>query len=297
MARQKAGKSALTADIIAEADAAWKAEQDQQQAAYERFKTEECARQSVRDFCNATDALWFAINAAGESRSVFEPKPHLKSIHANLVKAVETLAAAGRLAEWEDSDPDATYSHFCQVDGIRVRTRPSYDCARTLFKRACKGQLTESQLVNTWERESLRDVIRWLRIFLCGLSGEHAVLPRKRQQDSQQPSLELREGGFILHTGQVHQSMSLPGKPLAVLRILADNRHHCRSWEDLNNEIWEGEGNEQNGKDAVSRLRAEIRKAHKKAGRGTLPFNPIRCAGKGKDLAWELVIPVIPMRV
>jgi hypothetical protein len=59
---------------------------------------------------------------------------------------------------------------------------PSYEWARRLFEVGCKGELPEALLAQTWDTESLRDAVRWLRVFVAGLSGEGAVLPGTGRQ-------------------------------------------------------------------------------------------------------------------
>jgi hypothetical protein len=43
------------------------------------------------------------------------------------------------------------------------------------------AKLTDGAVAETWRTEGLRDALRWLRIFLFGLSGEGAVLSDAQQ--------------------------------------------------------------------------------------------------------------------
>src|SRR5262249_8066313 len=125
-------------------------------------KDEQC-REAARAFCRATDALWLAEHSGG-----FNPEPFLRSIHNCLWNACEALSQAGRFGDWGKTDHDETYAASRYVNQ-REMTRVSYEWAQELFKAACDGKLSEIELVNTWRKKSLRDALRWLRIFLCGL--------------------------------------------------------------------------------------------------------------------------------
>jgi hypothetical protein len=159
-------------DILARADAALTEQRKRRDQARETAAADERCSEAVRAYCRATDALWLA-----EFSQPFDPQPHLQNTHDALSAAVKALADAGRLAEWEEVDSDEVYSLFRHTNN-REMTRPPYEWARELFGRGRKGELPEALVVLTWETASLRDALRWLRVFLCGLSGEGAVLPR-----------------------------------------------------------------------------------------------------------------------
>jgi hypothetical protein len=157
-------------DAAAEAVAA---EEARRRAFREQVEKEERCAGAVRAFRHATNDLWCA--PAGKAR------PLLPTVHTALLGACAALAEAGRLGAWEQVDHARTYDGF-RVRNNRTLSRPSYDWGCKLLGMARDGLLTEALLVETWEAPGLQDAVRWLSVFIEGLSGEGAALPGTGQQ-------------------------------------------------------------------------------------------------------------------
>jgi hypothetical protein len=139
----------------------------------ERVEKDQRCTDAVKAFRDATVALW--------SAQPKEARPLVRAVHQTLLGATKALAEAGRLEAWKQTDHEATYNGY-RIRNHRVMSRLSYDWAGTLLAKACEGQLPKAILRETWETESLQDAIHWLRIFLVGLSGEGAILPRRQDR-------------------------------------------------------------------------------------------------------------------
>jgi hypothetical protein len=135
----------------------------------ERIEKEHRCTDAVRGFEHATAALW--------SASPNNARSSLRAVQRTLLDVSRALAEAGRLETWEQIDHERTYEGFC-CRNHRVMSLPSYNWAKVLLGKACEGELPMAVLTQTWKTESLRDAIHWLRIFIFGLSGEDAVLPK-----------------------------------------------------------------------------------------------------------------------
>jgi hypothetical protein len=168
--------SLIPAEIRAAATEALAAEEARRRAFREQVERDQRCHDAVKAFGDATNALWFAAE-----REPDKVRSRLRRVRRTLVAACTALAEAGRLDSWERIDHGRTYDDFRFLAG-RVRSRPSYEWARQLLDQARAGQLPASALAQTWREESLRDAIRWLRVFVYGLSGEGAVLPVVREQ-------------------------------------------------------------------------------------------------------------------
>jgi len=126
----------------------------------------------------------------------------MNAVQQTLVDACRALADAGRLETWKQIDHAATFDGFRNVS-LRLMSWPSYEWAQTLLDQACAGQLPRALLKQTWGTESLRDAIRWLRIFIVGLSGEGAVLPRMRERAPTAPTAPQEPNGAPLESAPV----------------------------------------------------------------------------------------------
>jgi hypothetical protein len=169
-------------DAAAEAQAA---EEARRHALWERADRDRRCQEAVWAFRHETNALWSA--PPDEARSF------LARVYATLLKAVQALADVGRLGDWERTDHERTYDRF-RVRNDRVMSPPTYDWAREMFDLASKGELPEDLLVQTWDEKSLRDVLRWLSVFVEGLSGEGAKWLRKMQEPpTPQPARTLSD--------------------------------------------------------------------------------------------------------
>jgi hypothetical protein len=303
--------SHIPPEVLAQADAA--------------HEEQEAAKQAQIPANRERSELATRLSAAvRELEHVLDPKKAYKS----LMEACQGLAQAGRLAEWEQLTVEETWSvwskSFRENNRLEM-TRPPFDWARQLFDRACSGQLQEAEIVQTWERPPLKPAFRWLRTFLCELSGEGVVLNRKRQfegkpletvalvelavrqvgpaalpkatrDSSQLPpdaiSLSFRPGHFTLHTPGGDVLMPLSSKPWSVLQFLASALQGIRTAKELIDEIWpDSYATDQQVKDAVTDIRHAIRKAYRKAGLGELDFDPVLCVAKSPALAYQLKIP------
>jgi hypothetical protein len=282
MSRRKASPSLIPAEIREAAAEAYAADESRRRGILKRAERKQRCTDAVHAFLRAEEPLWYAPPD--------KTGPLLSAVHATLLDACKALAGAGRMDAWGEIDHEQTYAGYRQR-GTRIMSQESYDWACRLFDRAVAGELPLGLLTETWDAPELRDSLRWLRIFLDGLSGEGAALPTKTEQQimAQRFSLELWAGGFILRAGNAEHRANLSAKPLAVLRSLLTARQHVRTAAELLDEIWGGGiAGEQNVKDVVSKLRKAIAKAHHQVGLGTLQHDPIPCVAKGKDLAWEL---------
>jgi hypothetical protein len=109
----------------------------------------------------------------------------------------------------------------------------------------------------------------------------------ERTPESPDLKLNLAPGGFTWG-GKPHQ---LVGKPLDMLRVLLDSPHFCETANRLRQRMGvDDEGvtfPEQVIKDTAHKLRKELKKAAKAAGR-TCPSNPLPSTGRGKDLTYRL---------
>jgi hypothetical protein len=132
----------------------------------------DCA-EAVRAFRVLTDSLWAALPD--------QAQPLLGAVHTALLGACKALGGADRLAAWGQTDLERAYTNY-RIRNQRTLSRTSFDWACELFDRASTGRLPEALLTQTWETVGLRDALRWLRIFVCGLSGEDAVLPGRPQE-------------------------------------------------------------------------------------------------------------------
>jgi hypothetical protein len=159
-------------DIKARARVEQQARDDRRNAFRERAEKDQLCRDAVKALFGATEALWSAHPR--------KTQPLLLALHRALCDACKALAQAGRLEAWEQNGHDKTYKTFC-APNLHVMSRASYDWARAIFDRARTGNLPVALLTETWETESLQDAIRWLRVFVAGLSGEGAVLSDKMQ--------------------------------------------------------------------------------------------------------------------
>jgi hypothetical protein len=169
-------------DAAAEAQAA---EGARRRDSREKDDRDRRCQEAVWAFRDATDDLWSA--PPDEARSFLAP------VRATLLKAVQALADVGRLGDWEQTDHERTYDRF-RVRNHREMSRPSYDWAREMFDRASKDELPEDLLVQTWDEKSLRDALRWLRIFVVGLSGEGATwLTKMQEPPTPQPARTLSD--------------------------------------------------------------------------------------------------------
>ena len=169
-------------DAAAEAQAA---EEARRHALWERADRDRRCQEAVWAFRHETNALWSA--PPDEARSF------LARVYATLLKAVQALADVGRLGDWERTDHERTYDHF-RDHNHREMSRPSYGWAREMFARASKGELPEDLLVQTWDEKPLRDALRWLRIFVEGLSGESATwLIKMQEPPTPQPARTLSD--------------------------------------------------------------------------------------------------------
>jgi hypothetical protein len=135
------------------------------------------------------------------------------------------------------------------------------------------------------EVDRLRDVL----VVLRQVEVEIPPLPPPPE-----PTLSLWQGGFCLH-GKKHD---LSGKPLGVLKSLLVAPGHARTASDLLKDAWyssdkHSPSTDQNVKDAVKTLRAELRAAYSQAKGVELKEDPVRCVGKGPDLAWELRLDLL----
>ena len=96
--------------------------------------------------------------------------------------------------------------------------------------------------------------------------------------------LELLSDGFI-YRGYRH---ALTGKPLAMLRALADSRWRALSAEALQDGIWPDYNVAPTTIRSVAKsLRRALRQA---TGRGR-QTDPLPCTGRGRDLGWKLDLP------
>jgi hypothetical protein len=172
MSRRKASPPLITTDLIAAADAALAEYRNQVQQAREDFDGEKRCREAISSFLHAEEVLWYA----GDAR----PCRCLTSFRENLLAACAALRDANRLRAWEDIDHDALYREYCQLN-FRTKPLATYQGARNLFDAACRGELAESTLIEAWDRESMRGVFRWLRVFVAELSDQGAFLNRQRQ--------------------------------------------------------------------------------------------------------------------
>jgi hypothetical protein len=167
--------STIPEEVLASADAALAEEQEKRRIACEAADRDEHCRETTRAFGRATEALW----RAADSQST-DPGPLLRAVHECLLDSCLALEECGWLAKWEQADHQKIYAAYRQV-AFRQMSRPSYQWAQQLFNAGCKEELSETLIVQTWQKQSLRDSIRWLRIFVYGLSGEGGVLPEKQQ--------------------------------------------------------------------------------------------------------------------
>jgi hypothetical protein len=133
----------------------------------EKVEMEERCMEAIKRFGDATDNLMTADPA---------------TIHRNLLEACKAIQDFGRLAEWERVDHEETVRRFAQVGNPSVMRPETYKWGRQLFDAAYHGTLTEDQISATWENEPLRDALRWLRVYVYGLSPGGAVLPTKAQE-------------------------------------------------------------------------------------------------------------------
>ena len=60
---------------------------------------------------------------------------------------------------------------------FRAGSAAEYRWAHELFQEAMQSQLSFDIVTDTWRQKSLRRALRWIRVFVFGLSGEGAVLP------------------------------------------------------------------------------------------------------------------------
>jgi hypothetical protein len=179
-------------DAAAEAQAA---DGDRRRAWLEQADRDRRCHEAVLAFRHATNDLWIAPE--NEARSFLAPLNEARSllapVHATLLNAVQALADVGRLGAWEQTDHERTYDHF-RDHNHREMSRPSYGWAREMFARASKGELPEDLLVQTWDEKPLRDALRWLRIFVEGLSGESATwLIKMQEPPTPQPARTLSD--------------------------------------------------------------------------------------------------------
>jgi hypothetical protein len=164
MARRNTNLSGIPENILAAAAAEQAETARRRQEAREAFDRDVLCQEIARGFLHAALALWTTDS------------PDIPSIRTALLAACAAIQAAGRLADWSRVNHDKTFDGF-RDQGGRALSRTSFNLAQQLFERGCAGELTEEQLIATWEEESLRDAFRWLRVFIAGLSGEGAVLP------------------------------------------------------------------------------------------------------------------------
>jgi hypothetical protein len=106
--------------------------------------------------------------------------PDIPAVRTALLAACAALRETGRLAGWPRIDHEQTFNDFRDQGGRRL-SRAAYRWARQLFEGGVAGELAENQLTQTWEQRPLRDALRWLRVFVAGLSGEGAFLPGTEQ--------------------------------------------------------------------------------------------------------------------
>jgi hypothetical protein len=179
MARRKTDKSDPQFDELArQADEAEEARRAALRQAHEKAERDDRLQRAVTTFRHATDALW----SLPESADAKDVRRRLRSIGQALVEAVQALKDASCWL-WPSLGPDdrkEVYARF-RVRNYREMSRASFDWACHLFDLAGNGEPIEAQCLQTWQRESLRDAIRWLSIFVHGLSGEGAVLSAKQQ--------------------------------------------------------------------------------------------------------------------
>jgi hypothetical protein len=148
-------------------------DEDRRRASWAQAEKEERCAGAVRTFRQATNDLWCA--PPGKAR------PLLPTVHAALLGACAALAEGGRLGAWEQVDHERTYDGF-RVRNNRTLSRPSYDLGCRLLGMARDSLLTEALLAETWDAPGLQDALRWLSIFIEGLSGDGAALPGTGQQ-------------------------------------------------------------------------------------------------------------------
>jgi hypothetical protein len=202
--------STIPDEIVARADAALAEEKENKRIAREMAERDEHCREATRVFGRATEALWLTTDSDSVNlRSL------LRSIHEGLLKACLALKECGRLAKWERADHDKTYAHYRQVH-FREMSKPSYQWAQQLFNAGCKGELSEALIVQTWQKISLRDAIRWLRIFVYGLSGEGGILPEKAHAGG----LPSKQEGPVALSDDEDLFADFPPKQRKLLRAL-----------------------------------------------------------------------------
>jgi hypothetical protein len=96
------------------------------------------------------------------------------------VDVCRALRDAERLPEWERVDHEKMYQQYCiQYNGLPSLSRPMQEWAQRLFAAGCGGTLTRDQIRDTLQHTAYHDAIRWLRLFVYGLSGEGGTLPTK----------------------------------------------------------------------------------------------------------------------
>jgi hypothetical protein len=152
--------SPLLDQLVAEADdadAVAFAEQERRRQAWERHEKGERCCAAVYEFLHAEEG--------------HDPA----RMHQTLGVACAALQETGRLKDWEQVDHEQTYRER-RYWNHREMALPTYRVARRLFDAACKGELTEDEMLWAWQKKSLRDAFRWLRLFLYGLSGEAIIL-------------------------------------------------------------------------------------------------------------------------
>ncbi len=193
MAHPNTQPPSIPAAVLAKADAELTSQEERRRQAREAAEKDRHFAEAVRAYCKATDAVWLA-----EFSSPFDPQPFLRPIHLSLREACKGLQATNRLAELEKVCHDRTYADFCQFNH-RQMSRPSYEWAWELRDRGSKGDVLGGLVTETWHAESLRDALRWLRIFLCGLSGTGAKLPQQEVSAVPQPlSLAAEEAAVLV---------------------------------------------------------------------------------------------------
>jgi hypothetical protein len=295
--------SGIPEDVKARAALARAEQKERDRLAREASDRDERCRATTLAYCQAHDNL---LAAECRAADVWPPPlapdqqavdDALRALPDTLPAACRALLDAGRLELWKQVDHDGAYL-LCR-GSLRPMLRESYDWAVSLFDRSCQGELSPALLVETWETEALRNALRWLRIFLCWLSGQGAVLPT-RTPDPRVVSdgnggrgpdragrLALAPGGFTLGE-RLHP---LTGRPRQMLHVLLGSSHHTATAARLRQEMDIDEESvtfpEQVIRDTASALRRALKRAASATGL-SCPKDPLPSTGRGEELTYSL---------